>query len=795
MHAMPRRRLAWYLGEERVGLLASRGVRLETGLRPPPHLVGERARALEVLAAGGLVCASALGVARGATAARARDRRRSASGSATSRAPRRWSSGSRLAGYERVERVEERGQFAVRGGIVDVFPSTGREPVRIELFGDEVESIRAFSAFTQRALRPLEEATRLSGGRAPARSRRPELDGQDEPGPGRSRSPLPGPPTSSGRPTRFGRYGGRSSRRTSRSRARSTSTSFRRAAVRLRGAAPGGGGARTLGGRARPGRLRPRRQPGRRHVRAPRRGAAHEGDAAPDRAELLEPGDPLPDRARRWSSPSPLRAAASSRAISGSSSCPTRRSSASARRAPTPGSDARSRASPTCGTGDYVVHEDHGIGRLLGFETKTVAGVTRDYLFLAFRGDDRLYVPHEQIGKVSRYVGADGHAPALLEARRQGLAARQDPRAGPARASLRASCSRSTRSGSVPRASPTTSRATSSSSSRRASHTSRRPTSNGRSRPSRRTSRRPGRWTGSSAETSASGRPRSAVRAAFAVAVDGKQTLVLAPTTILAQQHWNTFRERYRDFPITRRDGLAVPQAGRREADPAPTSREGKVDVLIGTHRVLSRDVAAEGARPRHRRRGAALRRRPEGAPAPAPARGGRARPHRDADPAHAAHVALRPARHQRDRDAAGGPAADPDARRRVRRGDRPARAPARAGAGRAVVLPAQPRRDDRGARRGAAAALSRAALPRRPRPAAGARARGADARLPRRRRRRPRLDDDHRVGPRHPAGEHARGRARRCARSRPALPDPRAVWAEATLSRTPTSSIPTRRS
>src|SRR6185436_2722761 len=59
-------------------------------------------------------------------------------------------------------------------------------------------------------------------------------------------------------------------------------------------------------------------------------------------------------------------------------------------------------------TGDYVVHEDHGVGKLLGFETKTVAAVTRDYLFLGFKGDDRLYVPHEQIGKVSRYVGADG---------------------------------------------------------------------------------------------------------------------------------------------------------------------------------------------------------------------------------------------------------------------------------------------------------------------------------------------------------------------------------------------------
>ena len=63
--------------------------------------------------------------------------------------------------------------------------------------------------------------------------------------------------------------------------------------------------------------------------------------------------------------------------------------------------------------GDYVVHEDHGVGRLLGFETKDVAGVTRDYLLLAFRGDDRLYVPHEQLGKVSRYIGSNGGAPAL----------------------------------------------------------------------------------------------------------------------------------------------------------------------------------------------------------------------------------------------------------------------------------------------------------------------------------------------------------------------------------------------
>src|SRR5262249_38979143 len=110
------------------------------------------------------------------------------------------------------------------------------------------------------------------------------------------------------------------------------------------------------------------------------------------------------------SSPSLRPVVASSGATSASSSCPTTRSSAAAPRV----SGGRALQSfADLRTGDYVVHEDHGVGRLLGFETKTVAGVTRDYLQLAFRGEDRLYVPHEQLGKVSRYVGADGSAPAL----------------------------------------------------------------------------------------------------------------------------------------------------------------------------------------------------------------------------------------------------------------------------------------------------------------------------------------------------------------------------------------------
>src|SRR5438552_7455871 len=108
---------AWFLGDEAVGLLPSRGVTWESGLAPPPHLVGERARALDVLARGGLVCASARALAEGLPPATARPE------------PVQLSPGLELgveglgeslalAGYERVERVDDRGQFAVRGGIV-----------------------------------------------------------------------------------------------------------------------------------------------------------------------------------------------------------------------------------------------------------------------------------------------------------------------------------------------------------------------------------------------------------------------------------------------------------------------------------------------------------------------------------------------------------------------------------------------------------------------------------------------------------------------------------------------------
>ena len=86
------------------------------------------------------------------------------------------------------------------------------------------------------------------------------------------------------------------------------------------------------------------------------------------------------------------------------------------------------------------------------------------------------------------------------------------------------------------------------------------------------------------------GKTEVAVRAAFAVVLNGKQALMLVPTTVLAEQHWNTFRERYRDFPV-RVEMISRFRSPKEQKQVVADFAAGKVDVLIGTHRVLSRDV------------------------------------------------------------------------------------------------------------------------------------------------------------------------------------------------------------
>ena len=573
--------VGWFVDPATVALLPSRGVRADSGLDPPAHLVGERARALDVLRDGGLVCVSARALAEGMPPPEERTAVVLLTRTGT-RDLEALVEELALAGYDRVERVEERGQIAVRGGLVDIFPSTGREPLRVEFFGDDIEQIRAFSPFTQRALHPVADASiyparelvvgsGLDGDeteRVPLLQVRPDLVWQIDDVVSLWEEEGLEPPSLDG-----------TARLDALPRSQPHVFEAQRPAIAARGLAEA---ENELAGMVRQGR--------RVIVTFP-----HQGEALRTQRVLRKVEAGVTDQVDELASDpsvafvvSPARRGFVWRDL-GIALLPDTQVF---RKRP-PRVDKRlGRALQSFSDlrmGDYVVHEDHGVGKLLGFETREVAGVTRDYLFLAFRGDDRLYVPHEQIGKVSRYIGADAKAPALSKL---GGKAWQNLKSR-ARASVRELAGELL------------------------SLYARRRNAPGQALDltndwlERLESSFPYRETEDQLqaieavkEDLEAGRPMDrlvcgdvgfgktevAVRAAFAVALNSRQTLVLCPTTILAEQHWNTFRDRYRDFPVR----VEMVSRFRSRADQTRVLKEfqeGKVDVLVGTHRILSRDV------------------------------------------------------------------------------------------------------------------------------------------------------------------------------------------------------------
>jgi len=582
--------VAWFGGEERVALLPSRGVSWASGLDPAPHLVGERARALAVLAAGGLVCASAAAIAEPMPPAGARP-------AAITIAPaeevslEQLSESLALAGYERVERADERGQFAVRGGLVDVFPTTGREPLRVEFWGDEIEQMRAFSPFTQRALHPVDTATIY-----PAAERRldlvePELADEDEPIaiPTDLVLPIPQGPDFVWEADEVRAVWeeegleplplARAARLDQLPAAQPFAFEAQKPALVARGLAEA---ENELNAFVRAG-LRV-------VVAFPHLGEALRQQNLLRRADagLFEDGDELPRDPALLFAVTPARRGFVWRDL-GLALLPDTQVF---RKRPPRERRVGGRALQSFAdlrTGDFVVHEDHGIGKLLGFETKAVAGVTRDYLFLGFRGDDRLYVPHEQLGKVSRYIGADNTVPALSKLGGKAW----DNLKNRARASVRELA------GELLALYAQRQQAPGVAYDLRHEWLERLEAEF----PYRETPDQQAAIEAVKEDLEAPrpmdrlvcgdvgfGKTEVAIRAAFAVAVNGKQTLMLAPTTILAEQHWHTFRSRYRDFPV-RVEMVSRFRPPKEVKQVLADFQEGKVDVLIGTHRVLSRDV------------------------------------------------------------------------------------------------------------------------------------------------------------------------------------------------------------
>ena len=243
--------------------------------------------------------------------------------------------------------------------------------------------------------------------------------------------------------------------------------------------------------------------------------------------------------------------------------------------------------------GDYVVHEQHGVGRYVEMTSRNIQGATREYLVIEYapskRGQppDRLYVPTDQLDQVTRYVG--GEAPSL---HRLGGADWAKTK-GRARKAVRQIAGELIRLYSARMASPGYAFSPDTPWQRELEDAFpyvETPDQLEAIDEVKRDMERPAPMDRLICGDVGYGKTEIAVRAAFKAVQDGQQVAVLVPTTLLAQQHYATFSERFAPFPVT------VASLSRFSSD-AEAARiredmaEGKVDVVVGTHRLLSPDT------------------------------------------------------------------------------------------------------------------------------------------------------------------------------------------------------------
>lgn len=239
--------------------------------------------------------------------------------------------------------------------------------------------------------------------------------------------------------------------------------------------------------------------------------------------------------------------------------------------------------------GDYVVHVSHGIGQYLGIRTETVAGVKRDYLYIKYEGEDRLYVPVDQIDLVQKYVGAEGHRPRLYKLGgnewSRVKARTKESIQKMAVDLLRLQAERESRPGHA--FSPDTPWQVEFEDRFKYEET---PDQLQAAAEIKRDMEKPRPMDRLLCGDVGYGKTEVAIRAVFKAVMDSKQVAVLVPTTILAQQHYHTFRERFSGYPVR----IGVLNRFRTPAEQKQTLeqlRQGQLDVVIGTHRLLSDDV------------------------------------------------------------------------------------------------------------------------------------------------------------------------------------------------------------
>jgi len=238
--------------------------------------------------------------------------------------------------------------------------------------------------------------------------------------------------------------------------------------------------------------------------------------------------------------------------------------------------------------GDYVVHHQHGVGRYGGMVTRAIGGAERDYMLLEYKGADKLYIPTDQVGSVRRYTGGD--SPSLS---RLGGGEWQKTRSR-VRAAVREIAAElvvlyrqrlATPGHAFPGDTPWQREIE-------------------EAFPYEETPDQLAAIDAVKADMERSvpmdrlvcgdvgyGKTEVAVRATFKAVQDGKQVAILAPTTLLANQHGQTFRERYANYPV-RVEVLSRFLSAKEQKQVVRDLASGEVDVVIGTHRLLSNDIA-----------------------------------------------------------------------------------------------------------------------------------------------------------------------------------------------------------
>ena len=239
--------------------------------------------------------------------------------------------------------------------------------------------------------------------------------------------------------------------------------------------------------------------------------------------------------------------------------------------------------------GCYVVHIDHGVAKFVGTTHLESTGDDREYLVLEYAGDDRLYVPTEQLDRLGAYVAATDHAPTLTRLGGSEWQRIKERATGAAREIaaelLRLYATRETVSGH--RFGPDAAWQRDLEDSFPYQETPDQLHAIDEVKTDMELSKPMDRLICGDVGY---GKTEVALRAAFKTVNEGMQVAILVPTTVLAQQHYATFAERLAPYPV-KVEVLSRFRTHKEQADVVEAAREGLVDIVIGTHRILQKDV------------------------------------------------------------------------------------------------------------------------------------------------------------------------------------------------------------